>query len=356
MIPLILCTVLQTDPVEAALARFKSAMQRMPTYEAHLTVGSKKAKAFDADVVIDGVKRLRFEARPASGLYILSFSPSGGQREVDYRTKEYDEAPGRGNVFTIESRTSGLAKTIPLWLALSDLHRVIFRGTKMTYVGKENVGGHDCDLLRNSIKGPQGSALTEICIGQSGLVYRMYRESDGAGGHTEINWIIKDYHPLAVVSDSRFANAVPDGFMPYALPDQDLPPRIGSKPNLQGWLNPSSGKPWSRPSGKPVLFVLTTRGSTPCSKAVAAVRGWRSDLGATNTSVVVASDAASAAGASGLLWNPDRRSVQDLDAPATPMFFLLDGQGTLRNLWMGFDPENARTLHDDVVKAVAALK
>jgi hypothetical protein len=347
--------MMKDDPAAAAMARFKTAMQALPFFEVQVDATDKRSLKLTADFIIDGRKRLLYDAMTPVGRYILTITPER-YREVDYASKSYEEAVSPGPVWQVESRFSNIPKTIPFWLKAGDIQSLLPKGAKAVYVGKQTVSGIACDLIRTTYKNQFGSGTMEFCIADSGLAYRYFSEFNGIEGHKAFEWVLRAYKPLTTISAARFENRIPDGFMPYSLPDRDIPTEIGKKPNLRGWVNPLTGAAWSPPSGRALLFVFADRSSMPCRRALKALDGWRDELKAKNVDVAVASDAAAAADSGRMLFDPDGKSLSLLDPPAAPMIYLVDKGGTLRNLWMGFGPDRAKRLHDEIIKAIAALK
>jgi len=355
MTSMILFLFFREDKTEAAFARYTAAMNAMPSYEVQVVSKDKRRLDIPADLIIDGRRRLLYDATTPAGHYILTITPDF-YREVDYPTMAYDEYPAPPAVHVYESRVSRVTKTIPVWLAATDLHQIMEPGSKLSYIGNQNVNGQPCDVIRATFRSPMASGYTEFSIGNTGLVYRNFESVNAPDGHIEVSWEFKDYKPFKTMSASRFENRIPDGFMPFSLPDHDIPIAIGKKPIFRGWVDSKSGKPWSPAPGKPTLFVLMGQDSLPSERAKEALADWQSMLKQKGIAIAIASDSASSAGANGLLYDPDRRSLKGLMAPSTPMLFLMDSGGTLRNLWMGFEPDQAATLREDLFKAIAALK
>lgn len=354
MTSLFMLMILRDSGSDAAFARYKTAMKAMPSYEVQVQATDKRRLNLTADLVIDGRKRMAFDAR-APYRYVLTLTPSEF-REIDWSSKTYDVFPYLGMVQPVASRVSDLPKAIPFWLEFPDLKMALPGGTSPQYAGKQMVGGETCDLVRVAFNNRIGKGTIELDFGSSGLLYRYYSVVQGMGGQKEFEWVLKNYRPLRTIAASRFDPQIPDGFMPYGLPDHHLPPEVGKKPYLKGWVDSRSGKPWSAPHGQPLLFVLTTKESTPNLNALSALKRWRSELAAKKIEVAVASDSESVAGSKGLLYDPGRQSLSALDAPSTPMFFLLDSGGVLRNMWMGFSPAESQKMHGDLLKAVSELK
>jgi hypothetical protein len=243
-----------------------------------------------------------------------------------------------------------------MWLRSGDLKAMLPPKTMPQYMGKQTINGEACDFLKAVIPGQYGESIVEFDVAPSGLLSRYYYLSRGPMGQKQYEWVFKSYKPLRTLSASRFENRIPDDFMPYGLPDRHLPTGVGKKANLSGWVYGDAGTKWTAPKGQPLLFVITSRNSTPSKGALAALGSWRAELNNKHVVVAEASDAASSGAAGGLLYNPGQHALQSMDLPATPMFYLLDSKGMVRNMWMGFSAGGSAKLHSQIVQAVAALK
>ena len=354
MTSVILLLVFRDDKAEAALARYKRAMEAMPSFEVQVLAKNSKRPPITADMIVDGQNRFLYDATMPRGKFVLSITPSV-YREVDYASKSYDETPPPGKLTLYSSRISKVPETIPFWLTLSDIHRLLQRGSQITYQGVQVVNGVSCDVVKSTFQTQMSKGYFDFDIAKSGLMIRQFRSIDTPEGHQELSWELKDYKPLKSISESRFENRIPDGFMPYALPDHDLPLEVGRKPNLSGWVD-SAGHKWSPPSGRPMFFVIVGEDSPASARSLDAVRRWRQALSAKGISLVLASDSVSNKRPSVLLVDPDRKSVNSLNPPAVPMFYLIDSKGTLRNLWMGFGPEQESKFHTELLSAIQGLK
>jgi len=356
MTSLILALVLRDDRADAAFGRFVKAMAAMPSFEVHLVSKFTGRKDLTADMVVDHRKSLLFDSITPVGKFVLTISPKG-YREVDWYSKSYDEFPYPGLIHVFESRLlPKLPATIPTWVLSPDLRQNFPRDNKFVYVRSETVAGHACDVVETKVKTLEGTATVDFSIAANGLVYRNYRTLETATGHMEMSYLFGEYTPLKSVSPSRFENRIPDGFMPHSLPDRDYPPEVGKQVKLQGWVQSNTGKAWSPNPGKPVLFMIVNQGSLPSERAIDALKGWREDLIKRGVTVAVGSDATAVGKAGGLLWNPGNTNPLVAGVPATPLLYLIDASGVLRNIWMGFVPNEASKMRDDVLKAVSVLK
>ena len=355
MTSIILFLLVRDGKSEAAFARYTAAMRAMPSFEVQIVSKDKSGRDWTADLVIDGKSRMLYDATTPAGKYVLSITPTL-YRDVDYRSRIYDEYPSPGPVKRYASRISRIPNSIPYWLLASNLHELLAPGSSAVYAGTKNVAGFSCDVIHSTIRTAEASGFMDFSIAKSGLVYRYVLSVDTPDGHIDQTSDFKNYKKFVSIDPSRFENRIPDRFMPYALPDRDIPIRIGKRPRFSGWMDSTSRRNWAPPVGRPFLFLLAGRDSMPSKRAIDAVNQWKGDLRRKGVLIVVASDAASASDANGLLYDPARHSLDALDVPSTPMMFLLDSHGTLRNSWMGFDPNRENELRNEILRAVADLK
>jgi hypothetical protein len=351
----ILLLLARDGSLDSVLARYTAAMKAMPSFEVQSNFRSLHGTV-SADFVLDGKKRLLYDAKSFDGEhYILSVAPPR-YREVDLATRVYEEYPYPGGAYVFPSRISELPATIPSWLRSPTIRQMMQPKAKLTLQGSQVIGGVTYDDIHGVYKDAMGTATYDILVPPSGLIYSFHKVSQSVMGRSDETWLISGYKSAAHISSSRFDNRIPDGFMPYVLPDRYAVVPAGRKLNLQGWVDSSTGRAWSKQAGKPLLFIVAGADSLPCKRAIAEIGKWRPVLAKSGVQVAIASDEASRSEAKGLLYDPDQRSIRSMDIPSTPMFFLVDRGGTLRNLWLGFSPSSAGKLQSDVLNAVKALK
>jgi len=352
---MILFLLTKDQAVDAVLARFVPAMKAMPSYEVQVAFKSNHGQ-LKSNLILDGMKRLFYDATTTSGdRYTLSISPSG-YREVERSQKTYDEYPYPGRIRLYSSRISPISETLPSWLLAGDLHNLIPNGSAVKLEGTETLNGEVCDKVMVVFRSRMGNADIQMSVAKSGLVYYYHSVINTPRGKEDDAWTFSRYKPLSNISEARFENRVPDGFTPHSISEHATPVEVDHKADLSGWVDSKTGTVWNPAPGKPVLFVLTSAGSLPSDRAVEAVKKWRSSFEASGAQVAIASDEATRSGAGGLLYNPSQKSVQALGAPSTPMLFLIDGKGMVRNLWMGFAPDGAAKLKQDLLNAIAAAQ
>lgn len=351
----ILLLLARDGSLDSVIARYAAARTAMPSFEVQSNYRSLRGTV-KADLILDGKKRLLFDAKSFDGEhYILSVAPAN-YREVNLSTRVYEQFPYPGGAYVFPSRISELPSTMPGWLRSATIRQMMQPSTKLSLQGSQVIGGVKYDDVHGVYKDPMGTSTYDILVPPSGLIYSFHKVAKSSMGSSDELWQISNYQSAAHIKAARFENRIPDGFMPYVLPDHYSVAPAGRKLNLQGWIDSSTGRAWSKPSGKALLFVIEGADSLPSKRAAAEVVRWRSTLAKSGVQVAIASDESTEMEAKGLLYNPDQQSIQSIGVPSTPMFFLVDKGGTLRNLWLGFSPASAKKLQSDVLKAVKALK
>lgn len=348
--------VLRADRVDDVLARFAKAMQGMPRFEVKTTFVSPGRPVVRANFVIDRRDRMFYHADGVGVDYTLSISPAG-YREIDKKLHIYDDLPYQGPVHINASRISPWYKTLPSWITAPSLQALLPRGSKFSHTGSGTVGGHKCDHLHSSFSVMGMRGTLDVDVAESGLVYKYRSISDSSNeGHVDVAWTFSDYVKAASYPQSKFENRVPDGYVPFSLPEEAGPIVVGQKPRLGPWIDSSTGRSWRAPAGKPVLYLVAGHDSAPSERVVRVASKWRQSLSGQGVTLALVSDSGSSKGAGGLLYDPSLKNIDVLAAPATPLFVLLDSSGKVTNLWLGFEPANAQKLRSDISKAIADLK
>ncbi len=354
MTSLLLLLISHADQADAILARYEKTMRAMPTFEVQVTCKSQNRPDIHGELIIDGRKQLYYHATAPGVDYKLTISPAG-YMEVDQHVRLYDEYPYDGTNIEYKSRISPIQSTLPDWLKLSNLKRLLPQNAKFTYVKKEMAAGRSCDQIHATITGPMLSGTIDCDVAADGLIYRFLRVTDSSAGHEVENWELDKYRPARSFSASRFQVTIPDGFAPYALPYNGPPAAVGTRPSLLGFQTPA-GSTWNPPYGRPLLLVVAGHDSVPSDKALKAVSGWKGVLARSGIQCALLSDASKPYDAKGLLYDPHRTSIAALSSPSTPAFFLLNSKGVITNIWMGFDSTQSQSLADEIVSASTASK
>ena len=355
MMPFFFALLTHAESGDAVVARNSQAMRRMPTFEVQYVSKVSLRPDIQGDLILDQGKRLYCHSTAPGIDYKISITPQL-YREVDERVRMYDEYPYVGGDQLYPSRISPIQKTMPMWLTAHGVQNLIPRTTKFTYVKKSPVNGRGCDHIRAVITGPMGGGTMDIDIAADGLVYRMDQVTTSPEGSSEQIWEFKKYTPLKSLGASRFTLRVPDGFVPYALNVNAGPAKIGTKLNLSGFVDSKTGKAWPVPTERPLIVLVAGSDSAPSSSAVRQFSKWQAQIRQAGGTLAIVSEAASAAEADGLPYNPSQKSIEQLAAPATPTMYLVDRAGKVVNLWMGFDSHSKDKLLQDILKALSASR
>ena len=346
--------LLKDGSVDAILKRCTVTMRGMTRYEVQST-STLNGQSVKGLLVLDSQARLIYRATQGANSYTLSITPAG-YREVEQASRMYEDFDYPGRVRLYASRLSPLFKTLPNWLLGVNPSRLFPANSPVKVVGTETIDGKTCDKLQATSSGPMGSGVYDLSVAQSGLIYRYHSRVQTPNGLDEKEWTLSGYRTLSSFSPTEFSNPIPDGFVPFALPDHYGPVEIGKPLYLRGWFASKTKQPWNPKSGQAVLFVLTGADSLPCKRAVKALTGWASQIKSKGVDLAIGIDEVNQADAKGFLYDPDKRSLKEMGAPSTPMFYLVDGKGVVRNLWMGFDNDKADKFLSDLLAAIASLK
>ena len=353
------CTILlllaRDRSLDAVMASYAAAAKAMPSFEVQSSFVTPRGPV-KATFVLDKNKRLIYDAVSYNGEHYILTVSSSNYREVNRTTKVYEEYPYPGQAIIYSSRISELPGTAPIWLRASTIRQMMPSETVISLAGTKVVAGSVCDDVHGEFKDRMGTATFDILVAPAGHIVSFKKIAVSPVGRSQMSWELSGYKSAANISASRFENRIPDGYMPYVLPDHYKLVPIGTKLNLNGWIEASTGRSWSRQAGSPLLFVLAGMDSLPSKRALAEVAKWKPALSQAGVQVAFASDEPLKADAKGLLYDPTQTSVRALDVPATPIYFLVDRGGVLRNLWLGFSPASAGKLKSDVLSAVKALK
>ena len=351
----ILCLLATVQSPNAVLARFAPAMKALSAFEVKFQFRGGRGDVA-ADVLIQKGKSLRFDAAANTGdNFTLSVSPAG-YIELERKQKVYEKFAYPGGIAIYPARISALGGVFPKFLQVGSLNQMFPGTATVRSAGTEVLNGQVCDKVSVQFKGAMGDTSMAFSISRAGLIYYYRVIGKSMQGTIDQTWRVLSYTKYPSIPQSRFDAPVPDGFMPFALPDRVYPATVDEPLNLKGWVDSRTGAKWQVPAHKPVLFLLTSPDSMPGERAVKALRSWKAELEQKGVVVVVGSDAASRGEASGRLINPDGKSRAAMSVPATPMFFLVDAGGKLRNLWMGIAPGKEKTMESDVLQAVSKLK
>lgn len=355
MTPLLFCLIASAQTPESVLDRFPAAMKGLQNFEVSFEYKSRRGAA-EGDLLLETRRRELFRAFAASGEdYVRSITPAG-YIELERKQKVYEKFAYLGSLEPFPERISGLASTYPGFIRLNSIRAGLPKSAKLKLNSPQNISGHVCDVVEANYQGPLGQTTVQYALSSEGLVYAMHFKASSPQGVVEQNWVVHRYVKYAKLSQSQFSLTIPDGYMPFSLPDRDYPSEIDRPLNLKGWKSSVTGASWNPPSNRPVLFLLANPGNVPDDRAIKAVGAWKSSLTALGVDVEIGSTATLKSEAASLLWNPDGHSLTEMNAPFTPMIYLVNSKGVLLNLWMGLAPKSETATKTALLDAVAKLK
>ena len=132
--------------------------------------------------------------------------------------------------------------------------------------------------------------------------------------------------------------------------------KIGFKPHITGLVDSKTGKAWKLPSSRPLLILVAGTDSPPSDAAVRQLSLWSGEIRQAGGTLAIISESKSASEAHGLPFSPSQAAIEELSAPATPTMFLINREGKVVNLWMGYDATTKEKLRADILKALSGSR
>lgn len=321
------------DPTKAVLDRYQRFASRFQGAETSYTVHQKGVPTATAHFLFLRGKSMRLDAKWKGSDYSYVTTRSGLLRELERSTRTYDEyekgAP-YGLVPSSISATQGFV--YPFFILANDIRSGYSKSPKTTYIGRSTVLGRGADVVRFEVLTQMGPVFQEFSIDDRGQIVQFAQFNGSVDRRPNARiWQFESFKGLTSVPSSRWTLAIPNGYVPYRLPDADGPMRVGSKFPFSGWTG-SAGR---LPGGTRALYALIGVDSPPSAKSLVAL----SELKRRGLKVYLLSDARSRAAAQGRYYDATGRSLGALSVTGTPTFFLVGKSGKIEHLWMGYDPE-----------------
>lgn len=312
--------VLALDPA----ARLDAFLKAHPAFVAvtELSVNDKAVGRSTFRVQRDAA-RLRFDAKGAGYDYTLS-ETERGYLEVERVEKVYDEHPPIGGLALYESDLAGALALAPKYLLVDSADKMM-GGQKATATGDE---------LRANFQTQDGPVELRLLVGPDGSPQRF---TSNAGGRTQSWKTVSFVSGTGTLPEYRIE--VPLGFVPHRLPPLPTPLAIGSPAPLSGWQR--LGKPLDlgvASPGKPRLLAVLGDDCAPSRAA----KPFLVELGKSMPVFLIGK---------GEITDPAGGKLKLLSPPGTPMFYLVGGDGKVKNLWFGFDAAGGRAWEKEVLEA-----
>jgi hypothetical protein len=359
----------QTPTPQAILARYAEYRTKHPALEVHWSVNVANQQKGEGTLAVDGDKRALFKANNQKDHYSLSETELGIVELAPAR-ETYDEIPAQPKTIVFSSRLSGAIQFVPGPVMRS---RITYPGDKTPYeyAGKTTVNGKPADVVRWAIQTRDGLIYYQTAIDQDGRLVKFKhslpsqsfmsppssaKPSATAPGDTRwIEWTLSDYRPIDRPLLAMYATPVPQGFTPYALPDDSNPTvEVDGRLPATAWTRGSEKVDLAKEfSGHPGLVLVTTPDSLPGRLALSNLPSLQKALANSGAMIEMASLTRNASEAEGQLFDPSGKAIDALGATATPLYILVNSAGKITNLWTGYDPARSTQFVHEVATAVA---
>ena len=200
----------------------------------------------------------------------------------------------------------------------------MFGGLKPTVAAVE--GG---DEMRATAQTPQGPLELRLLVDPQGRPVRF-----SAGPRA---WRVTAFDP-GTADPAAFRLELPLGYVPYALPEMPAPLAIGEAAPLVGWRKGGRTVDLNEPRrGKPRLLAVLD-----AERPSRVARPFLIELGRTVPVFLIEK---------GGVEDPTGALLKRLSPSGTPMFYLVGPDGTVRKLWLGFDPAKGKAWIAEVREA-----
>jgi hypothetical protein len=311
---LVLATSQATE--NGPLLKYASYVAAHPRFAVKVDLSYGPGRTLSAELKLDRGHALRIDSRGPGYDYTYSVS-SLGEREVDRVTQLYDERPEQHRPYTFQSRLdSRFALFLPPMLLADNLQKMASPSNPFKFKAlKDGVSTYSFDQATQ-----QGYQTVSTEVRADGCLVGVGIVSKGPSGNVTraLKWTLSNYRDLsAKLTPSAYAIELPDGFVPYSLPQPS---------------NPAEKK--TRVSFRPRMttLVILADPNAPFARALSTSIG-RIERGGVPVKWVGKSDATLAT---------------QLNASMLPYFVLVKPDGIILKNWLGFDTARAAAFESDV--------
>jgi len=296
-------------------------------------VDEKKGAAGSLIVSVPG--RAHFDVTYDGSRYEMTTNKGQGS-EVNHASKIYREIPVADGAFGFESKISGLNELAFPW-------EVIIPELKMLGPSNAKVTKSP-GVFEMEYPDVVGLVKWRFEIDAAGRPSKTVKTISNQGKTAVRETIFTKYTEGPKVAEDSFKPTLPDGYIPYSLPDPRFAILIGEKLDVEGWSDASGKSLASTLGGKPALLLLTAPGSAKGAALAKAVTGLGAPLLTLSTGRAGAQFKHKSGSAPYEYW-----------AGGTPLLLLVDKAGVLEQAWIGQGSDLDPTTVQEVKKLLAEL-
>jgi hypothetical protein len=343
---------------------FLPYIQTAPTVDSVLTrlqTFSKQAKTLGVDMKLTsngtptvGNARIIFSRPGHNMLFTLKWqnldygsttTPTGGWN-ADYQQHEYEDTVNKDVQAVFSDISSAPYLAFPAYLTDGNFHYGNYHS--FVYKGQTDIDGEKTDQL----EGKYNTKTIDVYIAQDGSVPRARVTSLGN------NWVQCDFSHYAVnkpIPLTAFgSSSPPSGFREYELPFVVRPVGIGEVFPTGHLISATHGSLTGNDlKNRPALVEVTEADSFVSDRTASFLQHMK----ATGLNVAVVSLSKSGTVPDNLrsftrYYDPTGATIDLIDAPGTPLFYLLGKNGMIKKVWLGFDADEVAKLEQDVKQSL----
>jgi len=338
------------------LDRYATYRKANPSLGLEFDYQMNSRKLTGARAFVDSGKQARLDVKGMNEDY-SGVMTSAGFTEVERSSGTYDVRNLVDEPVLPASRIAGATQVFPKWINVPNLRQLAPPDATVQIKGKERGLGVECDVVTATFGSPEAKGdapggVVEAAVAPDGRLARLSM-TNWAPMQPRLHqsWTFRKFE-AAPADERRYTLAIPDGFVPYSLDGKYGPVGVGESMPTSGWTATAGGNfdLLGKLGAKGGLIALVTPGSVPSQRARASL----AKLQGAGLPVVVVSDGTSPAAAAGAdAFDSTGKLVEALRLPATPTFFLVDANGKITHLWMGYDATKATEFEKDVQEQFA---
>lgn len=332
---LTLLLVLQQPP--SGIARFHEFFQKASSFSVRITAHSNRVPVVGKGTLL--------VSKPDSFRLKMDWDQVGydlvktreEMLEVSRYAKIYHTMPDDPGLIVHYSAYPILQEeSLPLPFLVGDLTKFVPPGTTFKTIGKKD--GVETD---KAVWSGAGTGRVTVKVASDGRLVSFEAYSASPNGIVQRTFEFSDYNLAPPIPSGAFSTQPPTGFVAYQLPTIIAKIAVGEKLKLGSWTSGSEAKNLDEVA-KGKLLVVRESDSPPAD----ALLGFLANQKLPADKLVLSLD-----GPGGDYHSPDPKVADSLASMGTPLIILLDAQGAIKGLWLGYDPDRKASIVPEITRA-----